>query len=137
MTSNIGSEYIIENNNDLKQLINKELHTVFKPEFLNRIDEIVMFNPLNKQVLYDILNNTINDLNKRLENKHITIELTNTAKDAIIENAYSPNYGARPLKRYVSKTIESLIANNIISDNIKYNSKVKIEYVDNEYQIIN
>ena len=137
MTSNIGSEYILENNNDLKQLINKELHTVFKPEFLNRIDEIVMFNPLNKQVLYDILNNTINDLNKRLENKHITIELTNTAKDAIIENAYSPNYGARPLKRYVSKTIESLIANNIISDNIKYNSKVKIEYVDNEYQIIN
>ena len=137
MTSNIGSEYILENNNDLKQLINKELHTVFKPEFLNRIDEIVTFNPLNKQVLYDILNNTINDLNKRLENKHITIELTNTAKDAIIENAYSPNYGARPLKRYVSKTIESLIANNIISDNIKYNSKVKIEYVDNEYQIIN
>ena len=137
MTSNIGSEYILENNNDLKQLINKELHTVFKPEFLNRIDEIVMFNPLNKQVLYDILNNTINDLNKRLENKHITIELTNTAKDAIIENAYSPNYGARPLKRYVSKTIESLIANNIISDNIKYNSKVKIEYIDNEYQIIN
>ena len=137
MTSNIGSEYILENNNDLKQLIHKELHTVFKPEFLNRIDEIVTFNPLNKQVLYDILNNTINDLNKRLENKHITIELTNTAKDAIIENAYSPNYGARPLKRYVSKTIESLIANNIISDNIKYNSKVKIEYVDNEYQIIN
>ena len=137
MTSNIGSEYILENNNDLKQLINKELHTVFKPEFLNRIDEIVTFNPLNKQVLYDILNNTINDLNKRLENKHITIELTNTAKDAIIENAYSPNYGARPLKRYVSKMIESLIANNIISDNIKYNSKVKIEYVDNEYQIIN
>ena len=137
MTSNIGSEYILENNNDLKQLINKELHTVFKPEFLNRIDEIVTFNPLNKQVLYDILNNTINDLNKRLENKHITIELTNTAKDAIIENAYSPNYGARPLKRYVSKTIESLIANNIISDNIKYNSKVKIEYIDNEYQIIN
>ena len=137
MTSNIGSEYILENNNDAKQLINKELHTVFKPEFLNRIDEIVMFNPLNKQVLYDILNNTINDLNKRLENKHITIELTNTAKDAIIENAYSPNYGARPLKRYVSKTIESLIANNIISDNIKYNSKVKIDYIDNEYQIIN
>ena len=137
MTYNIGSEYILENNNDLKQLINKELHTVFKPEFLNRIDEIVTFNPLNKQVLYDILNNTINDLNKRLENKHITIELTNTAKDAIIENAYSPNYGARPLKRYVSKTIESLIANNIISDNIKYNSKVKIEYIDNEYQIIN
>ena len=110
---------------------------MFKPEFLNRIDEIVTFNPLNKQVLYDILNNTINDLNKRLENKHITIELTNTAKDAIIENAYSPNYGARPLKRYVSKTIESLIANNIISDNIKYNSKVKIKYVDNEYHIIN
>lgn len=135
MTSNIGSEYILENNNDAKQLINKELHTVFKPEFLNRIDEIVMFNPLNKQVLYDILNNTINDLNKRLENKHITIELTSKAKDIIIENAYNPNYGARPLKRYVSKTVESLIANNIINDNIKYNSKVKIDFINNEYQI--
>lgn len=135
MTSNIGSEYILENNNDAKQLINKELHTVFKPEFLNRIDEIVMFNPLNKQVLYDILNNTINDLNKRLENKHITIELTSKAKDIIIENAYNPNYGARPLKRYVSKTVESLIANNIITDNIKYNSKVKIDFINNEYQI--
>lgn len=135
MTSNIGSEYILENNNDAKQLINKELHTVFKPEFLNRIDEIVMFNPLNKQILYDILNNTINDLNKRLENKHITIELTSKAKDIIIENAYNPNYGARPLKRYVSKTVESLIANNIITDNIKYNSKVKIDFINNEYQI--
>lgn len=135
MTSNIGSEYILENNNDAKQLINKELHTVFKPEFLNRIDEIVMFNPLNKQILYDILNNTINDLNKRLENKHITIELTSKAKDIIIENAYNPNYGARPLKRYVSKTVESLIANNIITDNIKYNSKIKIDFINNEYQI--
>lgn len=135
MTSNIGSEYILENNHDTKQLIDKELHTIFKPEFLNRIDEIIMFNPLNKTVLYDILNNIITDLNKRLENKHITIELTNNAKDNIIENAYNPNYGARPLKRYVSKTIEALIANNIINDIIKYNSKVKIDFIDNEYQI--
>ena len=137
MTSNIGSEYILDNNENSKKLIETELHSTFKPEFLNRIDEIITFNPLNKDILYKILDNQILDINKRLINKHIIIELTDNCKNAIIDNAYNPIYGARPLKRYLSKNIESLIANSIIKDEIKPNSKVLIDYIDNNYIIAN
>lgn len=135
MTSNIGSDYILEKNINSSELINHELHSTFKPEFLNRIDEIVMFNPLNKDILYDILDNIIKDLNKRLSNNHITVNLTNNAKDEIINNSYNEIYGARPLKRYVSKNIESLIANAIIKDQIKPNSEIEIDYIDKHYII--
>ena len=137
MTSNIGSEYILDNNENSKKLIETELHSTFKPEFLNRIDEIITFNPLNKDILYKILDNQILDINKRLINKHIIIELTDNCKNTIIDNAYNPIYGARPLKRYLSKNIESLIANSIIKDEIKPNSKVLIDYIDNNYIIAN
>ena len=133
MTSNIGSDYILEKNINSKELINHELHSTFKPEFLNRIDEIVMFNPLNKEILYDILDNIIKDLNNRLKDKHIIINLSKESKDCIINNAYSETYGARPLKRYVSKNIESLIANAIIKDEIKTNSEITIDYSNNCY----
>ncbi len=135
MTSNIGSEYILDNNENSKKLIEQELHSTFKPEFLNRIDEIITFNPLNKDILYKILDNQILDINKRLINKHIIIELTDNCKNSIIDNAYNPVYGARPLKRYLSKNIESLIANAIISDTLKPNSKILINIVNNEYVI--
>ena len=136
MTSNIGSEYILENIENKDELINKELHSIFKPEFLNRIDEIIMFNPLNKNILYDILDNQILDLNKRLQKEHITLELTENAKNNVIENSYSEIYGARPLKRFITNNIESLIANNIINDKILPNSKILIDY-DTEYKIKN
>ena len=135
MTSNIGSEYIPDNNENSSKLVEAELHSTFKPEFLNRIDEIITFNPLSKNILYKILDNQILDINKRLINKHIIIELTDNCKNIIIEEAYNPIYGARPLKRYLSKNIESLIAKAIISDDIKPNSKVLIDYVDNKYVI--
>ena len=118
-------------------LINKELHTYFKPEFLNRIDEIIIFNSLNKNILYLILDNIINELNDRLKNNHIKISITNKAKNYIIENAFNPNYGARPLKRYVTRNIESLIANNIINDNIKPNSNIEIDITNDKYILKN
>ena len=135
MTSNIGSEYILENNENSHKLIEAELHSTFKPEFLNRIDEIITFNPLSKDILYSILDNQILDINKRLINKHITVELTDTCKNNIIDEAYNPVYGARPLKRYISKNIESLIAKAIIADDIRPNSKVLIDYNNNNYII--
>ena len=135
MTSNIGSEYILENNENSHKLIEAELHSTFKPEFLNRIDEIITFNPLSKDILYSILDNQIIDINKRLINKHITVELTDTCKNNIIDEAYNPVYGARPLKRYISKNIESLIAKAIIADDIRPNSKVLIDYNNNNYII--
>lgn len=135
MTSNIGSEYILEKNENSHKLIEAELHSTFKPEFLNRIDEIITFNPLSKDILYSILDNQILDINKRLINKHITVELTDTCKNNIIDEAYNPVYGARPLKRYISKNIESLIAKAIIADDIRPNSKVLIDYNNNNYII--
>ena len=137
MTSNIGSEFILDNNENTKKLVEQELHMTFKPEFLNRIDEIIIFNPLNKDILYKILDNQILDINKRLSNKHSSIDLTIDCKNSIIDNAYNPSYGARPLKRYLSKNIESLIANSIIKDLIKPNSKILIDYKNNNYYISN
>ena len=137
MTSNIGSEFILDNNENTKKLVEQELHMTFKPEFLNRIDEIIIFNPLNKDILYKILDNQILDINKRLSNKHISIDLTIDCKNSIIDNAYNSSYGARPLKRYLSKNIESLIANSIIKDLIKPNSKILIDYKNNNYYISN
>ena len=137
MTSNIGSDYILDNNENSKKLIEQELHMTFKPEFLNRVDEIITFNPLTKDILYKILDNQILDINKRLSNKHISIDLTIDCKNNIIENAYNPIYGARPLKRYLSKNIESLIANSIIKDIVKPNSNILIDYKNNNYIISN
>ena len=137
MTSNIGSEYILDNNENSKKLIEQELHMTFKPEFLNRVDEIITFNPLTKDILYKILDNQVLDINKRLSNKHISIDLTIDCKNNIIENAYNPIYGARPLKRYLSKNIESLIANSIIKDIVKPNSNILIDYKNNNYIISN
>jgi len=135
MTSNLGSEYILNKENNLEELINHELRHTFKPEFLNRIDEIITFNSLTKETIYEILNNIINNIETRLNDKQLKIELTEKAKQYIINNSYDESFGARPIKRYVSKNIESLIANNILEDKIKYNSTIKID-IENENFII-
>lgn len=133
MTSNLGSEYILENKNNAEELINNELKHTFKPEFLNRIDEIIMFNSLSKDVVYSILDKIIRELEYRLSDKKIRIILTDSAKKYIIDNAYDENYGARPIKRFVSQNIETLIANNIINDNIKFNSTLSIDVDNNDF----
>jgi len=133
MTSNLGSEYILDNNINKDQLINYELHKTFKPEFINRIDEIIIFNSLNKGIVYQILDKIISDIEKRLKDKQIKITLTNKAKEFIIENSYDEEFGARPIKRYVSRNLETILANEIINDNIKFNSTVEFDANDKLY----
>ena len=135
MTSNLGSEYILENTNDSNNLVMNELKANFKPEFINRIDEIIIFKSLSKEVVYDILDKIILEVESRLKDKRIKINLTNKAKDYIIDNSFDEKYGARPIKRYVQRNIESIIANNIIEDKIKYNSNITID-IDNDKFII-
>ena len=135
MTSNLGSEHILNKENNLEELINNELRHTFKPEFLNRIDEIITFNSLTKDIIYEILDNIIKNIENRLSDKQLKIELTNNAKNYIIDNSYDESFGARPIKRYVSKNIESLIANNILEDKIKYNSTINIDIEDNNFII--
>ena len=137
MTSNLGSEYILENLDNKDELIEKELRHTFKPEFINRIDEIITFNSLNKEVVYKILDKIINEIEERLSNKHIKINLTKTAKDYIIDNSFDERYGARPIKRFVSKNLETLLATEIINDNIKFNSTIIVDYKDNKFVINN
>ena len=136
MTSNLGSEYILNNEPNAKELINKELFRTFKPEFLNRIDEIITFNALSKDNIYHIVNNLIKDIEVRLSDKQIKIKLTDKAKDYIIDNSYDEAFGARPIKRYIVKNIESLIANSIIEDKIRFNSTITIDVIDSKFVII-
>ncbi len=135
MTSNLGSEHILDKDINAKELVMNELHHTFKPEFINRIDEIIIFNSLSKDVIYNILDKIIKDIENRLKDKNITIKLTENAKKYIIDNSYNEEYGARPIKRYVARNIESLIANNIIKDNIKYGDNLLIDIKDEEFII--
>ena len=135
MTSNLGSEHILNKEDNLNTLINNELKHTFKPEFLNRIDEIIIFNSLSKNTIHQILDNIINNIESRLTDKQIKINLTNNAKEHIINNSYDESFGARPIKRYISKNIESLIANYILEDKIKFNSTITIDLHNNNYII--
>ena len=135
MTSNLGSNYILNKEPNLDELLNDELKNTFKPEFLNRIDEIITFNSLNKSTIYEILNNIIKNIEERLKDKRLTINLTEAAKNYIIDSSYNESFGARPIKRYVTKNIESLIANSILEDKIKYNSSITIDINNNKFII--
>lgn len=132
MTSNLGSEYILDNKENKNELVMGELRKTFKPEFINRIDEVIVFNSLSKNVVYDILDKIVKETEARLSDKKIRLILTDKAKDYIIDNSYDENYGARPIKRYVSRNLESMLAKAIILDEIKYDSEVIIDVKDNE-----
>lgn len=133
MTSNLGSDYILENKDNSNELVLNELKHTFKPEFINRIDEIIIFKSLSKDVVHSILNKIIKDVENRLKDKNISIDITDNAKEYIINNSYDERYGARPIKRYVSRNIETLIANNIISNNINYGDKVTIDVKEDKF----
>ena len=133
MTSNLGSEYILEDNDEEKVM--NELKQTFRPEFINRIDEIVIFNSLSKTVVYDILNKLIKEIEERLKDKKLKLLITDKAKEYIINNAYNEQYGARPIKRFVSRNIENLLARKIIEDEIKYGSIITID-VENDNIIL-
>ena len=136
MTSNLGSEYILENATNSDELVMDELRHTFKPEFINRIDEIIIFKSLNKEIVYEILDKIISEIEKRLIDKKIKIELTDKAKQYIIDSAYDSKYGARPIKRFVARNLETLLASEIIKGNIEFNSKVTLDYVNDELVIV-
>ena len=135
MTSNLGSEYILNDENDAYDKVMAELRSTFRPEFINRIDEIIVFNSLNKDTMYKILDKLISDLNKRLQDKNIEVKLTNEAKDFIVTNGSDTTYGARPLKRYVSKNIETLLAKELVMDKIKFGQTIIVD-VQNDNLIL-
>ena len=139
LTSNLGSEYILEGigkngeiSEEAKQKVEELLKHSFRPEFLNRLDEIVFYKPLQKNEISQILELLIKDLERRLEEKNIKLELTQSAKDYLINNGYDEVYGARPLKRFVQKKLETLIAKKILAQEILPNSIVKIDCKNDE-----
>ena len=132
MTSNVGSEYILDGEKD--KVIN-ELHHYFKPEFLNRIDEIIMFNKLDKSVLKDILIKLINNIEDYLKDNNIKIKLTDEAINYFIENGYDEAYGARPLKRFVTKELETLLAKKLINGEIKFGQTVNVIVKNNKIEL--
>ena len=134
MTSNLGSEFILKDN-EYQDKINEIIKHSFKPEFINRIDEIITFKPLTKEIVFDILNNIIKNIELRLRDKNLTLSLTDKCKDYIIENSFDSDFGARPIKRYVSRNIESLIANALINDEIIFGSHVCIDLKNEEFII--
>lgn len=120
MTSNLGSEYLLEGKKDpVTELLNR----TFKPEFLNRIDEIVYFNPLNKEVQFKIVEKMLGELNARLKDQYYSFDFSPELKNYILDSAYSPSFGARPLKRFIQDNVETVIASAIISGSINTNDK--------------
>ena len=134
MTSNIGSQYVLDGKID-EDMMNAELKNYFRPEFLNRIDEIIVFNALSKKVIYEILDKLVDDLNKKIKHQRISISLTEKAKEFIVENGYDHNYGARPLKRYLSKNLETLLAKKLISGDVISGDNLTIDASNNELVI--
>ena len=134
LTSNIGSVHMLdgidENGNfspECEKAVMGELRASFRPEFLNRLDEIIMFKPLTKDNITGIIDLMVADLNKRLTEREVTIRLTSAAKDYIVENGYDPMYGARPLRRYLQKTVETLSAKLILSGNVDAGDEIVID----------
>ena len=125
MTSNIGSEYILNGEDDK---VEGELHKYFKPEFINRIDEIIVFKKLTKNVLYEILDKIVKEIEVRLSDINVKIELDNTAKDYFVNNGYDEFYGARPLKRLVNKELETPLAKLLINGDIHENDTLIVSY---------
>ncbi|MCI6165477.1 MAG: ATP-dependent chaperone ClpB [Lachnospira sp.] len=137
MTSNIGSSYLLDGINadgsiskEAEDAVMGDLKNHFRPEFLNRLDEIIMFKPLTKDNISNIINLLVADVNKRLADKELEIVLTDAAKDFIVENGFDPMYGARPLKRYVQKTVETLAAKLILEGNINTGDEIEIDLID-------
>ena len=125
MTSNIGSEYALDND---KAKVMEELRHALRPEFINRVDEIIIFNPLSKDVIYEILDKIIEEIEDRLKDKDLKIKLTDEARNYLVDIGYDVNYGARPLKRAVSRSIETILAEKIINGEVKYGDTVTFDY---------
>ena len=139
MTSNIGASYLLDGidekgniSEEAKKQVMNDLRTHFRPEFLNRLDETILFKPLTRDNIGGIIKLIIADLNKRLADKELTVKLTPEAENLIVENAYDPVYGARPLKRYVQKYVETLAAKLILADETDEGDTILIDAVNGE-----
>ena len=129
MTSNLGSQALLEGNKNEVEVL---LHQTFKPEFLNRIDEIVYFEPLSKDTQMKIVDKMLSNLNNRLKESYYSFEFSDALKKFILDSAYSPTYGARPIKRFIQNEVETKIATMIISNQIDTKSKYLVDYKDKE-----
>ena len=135
MTSNLGSEYVLDGEVN-EDIITSELKSHFRPEFINRIDEIIVFNSLSKDVIYEILDKLVEDLNKKLAANKVDITLSENAKNWIVDNGYDHNYGARPLKRFLTKNLETLIAKELVDGKIVSGDSLTVD-VNNDELVIN
>jgi ATP-dependent Clp protease ATP-binding subunit ClpB len=138
LTSNIGSQYLLEGigadgeiESDAQEMVMRDLRASFRPEFLNRLDEIIMFKPLSKDNIRNIVTLLIDELNERLEDRELKVRLTDAAVDNVVENGYDPVYGARPLKRYIQKTVETLSARLILEGTLEPSDTILIDDAGN------
>ena len=141
MTSNIGSSYLLEGidgqgniSEESQKLVMNDLRAHFRPEFLNRLDEMILFKPLTKENIYDIIELLIADVNRRLADKEISISLTEAAKNYVVEGGYDPTYGARPLKRYLQKNVETLAARLMLEGDVGAQDTITIDAADGKLQ---
>ncbi|MFV0400210.1 MAG: ATP-dependent chaperone ClpB [Oscillospiraceae bacterium] len=142
LTSNLGSSFLLEGidgegqvSEEARDAVMDILKTSFRPEFLNRLDEIVFFHPLSKSDIRVIIDLLLEDLDKRLADRQLRIRLTDSAKDYVIENGYDPVYGARPLKRFLQSRVETLIARKLIAENVKPQTTLVVDYKDDALTI--
>ena len=139
MTSNIGSHYLLESGEDVseetKELVMSEMKRRFKPEFLNRVDDIITFKKLDLEGIKKIIDIFMNSLRKRLKEREIKIEVTDSAKEIMAKEGYDPIYGARPLKRYISNTLETIIAKKMIAGEIYSGCDIVIDGSDDTINV--
>lgn len=143
LTSNIGSHYLLEGvdeegniSQEAREQTMADLRASFRPEFLNRLDEMILFKPLTKSNIAGIVTLLMADLNARVKEKELHVELTQAAMDFIVQEAYEPAFGARPLKRYLQKNVETLLARKILGDEVKLGDTVTIDVVEGKLQIV-
>jgi len=143
MTSNIGSQYLLTGmdetgriREDAEAMVMNDLRNHFRPEFLNRLDEIILFKPLEKENIAGIVDLLLADLNKRIEDRELKIELTDQAKEFVVEQGYDPVYGARPLKRYLQKHVETLAARIILGDEVRAGNVIVIDVSEDGQKLI-
>lgn len=134
LTSNLGSEAILENK-DAMEIVMNELRRTFRPEFINRIDEIILFKPLLKETVGGIVDKILQEIESRLSTQNIHVVLTDSAKEKIIEESYDELYGARPIKRYITKNIETMLANEILSSDVEFHDTFYIDVKDGNFCI--
>ena len=142
LTSNLGSNYLLDGfldngtiSKEVEELVMAELHQRFRPEFLNRLDEIIMFRPLGKNEISKIIYLLMSEMNERLKQQDIRIRLTQSACDFIVEEGYEPNYGARPLKRFLQKHVETLVAKLLLGDQVEQRDLIEVDVVDGEFNL--